>query len=293
MAIFWPDLTIASHGIVRESAAYSTTRGIDHFPILITLHGKHFRTRQSHTHGLVDLPRTSCSRWSDNPLDVLQYHSNNCAPSLGLSFHCPRRPSSKYAAHVNIKFKNISTSFKQAFFNFIQTARDSALEDIECDSSTPALHARMPNQRKRARTLTSRYAKNGKRHSDFVNLLRQYKFIQEYQRVLSTERWDSLCDKLGQERAKYSLLSSPTLKDSPTTVEHQLITTFFPYTSLYQHPPLPVIAIPAPFADLDSPITLAELQAALFYGKRRSALGHDDITWQHLRILDDSITAAL
>lgn len=40
--------------------------------------------------------------------------------------------------------------------------------------------------------------------------------------------------------------------------------------------------------DIDAPFTLGEFKAALHQGKPHSAPGHDGVTWQHLRNLDDS-----
>lgn len=41
-----PDLTLASSGIVRDWSLFTTTWGSDHYPTLLTLNGKRFRTRQ-------------------------------------------------------------------------------------------------------------------------------------------------------------------------------------------------------------------------------------------------------
>lgn len=83
------------------------------------------------------------------------------------------------------------------------------------------------------------------------------------------------------------LFSTLALTDDPTTVEHQLITTFSPTASLTQPPALPVIQVPGSHEDLDSSFALAQLRAAIMQGKLRSAPGHDGITWQQIRNMDD------
>lgn len=117
-----------SHGIVRDWAPYSATWGSDHFPILITLRSKCFRTRQR-------LTRTDWGAF---------------------------RAQAVLAGPITLS----------ALINTIQAAQDNALEDIERDSSTPALDAHMANLWKRAHTLTARYNNNGKRHSGLVKLFK-------------------------------------------------------------------------------------------------------------------------
>lgn len=91
----------------------------------------------------------------------------------------------------------------------------------------------------------------------------------------------------GKNKKRLPLFSTLTLTDDPTNVEQRLISTFFPTASLTPPPDLPSLTISEPDMDLDTPFTMAELRTAVAQGKIRSAPGHDGITWQHIRNLDD------
>lgn len=255
-----PDLTWTTAGLIRNWSTYSTTWGSDHYPISITLRGKRLRMTKTIT-------RTD---W--------------CAFRQALNAHEDHDLS--------------------AFIAGVQQASHTASEQVTCYEDTPAIDGHLSNLWKRVEQLTHRYRYNGHRHRDLMRIRHQYKLINSYQKELMNDHWNDLCSSLSKERGlsklwriyrglagkskkPQPLFSTLALTDDPATVEHQLITTFFPTASLTQPPSLPVIQVPHSREDLDSPFTLAELRAAIMQGKLRSAPGHDGITWQQIRNMDD------
>lgn len=218
------------------------------------------------------------------------------------------RPKLKYSVVNWTAFRNSfnmdSISTIPDLVSSITTARREATESV--DSTVDVAHPdhHMYQLLRTAERLTHRYRTQGKRHSDLMKLKKHYKVIQEYQKILQTEKWHHLCNRLGQERglshlwaifrslsgkakAKLPIVEELCLQYDYPDVEEVIITTLFPHatTDRTSLQPLPIIDIQEPLEDLDLPFTIGELQIALSQGKPKSAPGHDLVTWQDLRNL--------
>ncbi|KAH7969490.1 hypothetical protein HPB52_018843 [Rhipicephalus sanguineus] len=253
-----PDLTLASAGLVRQWEVKSTTWGSDHLPIIITLNRKKVIEKR----------------------EVLVFDWEKFRMATGDCF----------------------TDF-EGFSAAVAQARPYAREYIPCNDTATHMDMHLANLWRKANRLTQQYRYKGKRHRDLMRLKRQYRLIKEYQEMLETDAWHDTCAKFGREPGLKRLwqilrsllgkkkgappLSELFLREEPTSLEDRVIHTFFPYAA--ETPPLqlPYIRIDDPRAELDTPFTLGELVAALAQSKKKSAPGHDGVTWQELRNLSD------
>ncbi|KAG0441906.1 hypothetical protein HPB47_015816 [Ixodes persulcatus] len=171
----------------------------------------------------------------------------------------------------------------------IEETRQQSREEISCDDDTGPIASRLAQLWKQAEVLTKLYLNGGRRHKDRVRLKRLFQTLREHQQQLQSDHWKTLCDKLGRKpglRERLGIfrsmlgrkkgtppISTLFLKDDPESVEDVVIHTFFPHARTTPGKPLPRIVIPQPFEELEQPLTMGELIAALKQGKPRSALG--------------------
>lgn len=255
-----PDLTLCTPGAIRSWDVADITWGSDHIPILIQINAKKVRVRK----------RYAITSW----------------PLFRDSFHTSPDPS------------------LSDFIEALQQARGHAVDEIESTVEVERPDTYMISLMRKAHRLTHRYRTGGKTHRDLMKLKKHYRCINEHQKQLQNERWYRLCERLGQEKSlshlwaifrslsgkaktKLPVVDALLLKDTPATVELEIMTTFFPHATQDKSRlrTLPVITVASPQESLDCPFTLAELQIAIMQGKPRSAPGHDGVTWQELRNL--------
>lgn len=140
---------------------------------------------------------------------------------------------------------------------------------------------------RKAERLTNRYCTQGKRHNHLMQLKRHYRIIREYQVTLQREKWQDFCQDLGHEsglsrlwgvfrtmngraKVRVPILDEMCLQMDYSQVEDTIIHTLFPHavTDPSTLPPLPIISIDQPVPELDSPLSLGELQVAISNSNR-------------------------
>lgn len=204
-----PDLTIATTGVIRTWSPYTTTWGSDHYPILLTLRGKRFRTRQYLSHIDWQTFRTA-----------LRIPQNATLPQFTAAIH-----SAKAHATEEILCDSATPALDAHLTNLwkrVQTLTTRYLTNGKRHRDLIRIRRQYQIIRQYQRSLSNEHW-----HSLCAKLGKE--------RGLS-RLWSTFRSLSGKRKGKPTLFASLTLRDPPADVEHRLITTFFP-TCLTQSPP--------------------------------------------------------